>query len=286
LSGARISRIAANGLSHSIREWGEAGSTPVLMMHGFPDSSLVWDKVAPLIAAAGYHVIAPDMRGFGDTDAPPRVADYAIETGAAADMKAILAALRVPRAHLVGHDFGAVVGWLLAAEAPELFLSWSALSVGHPMAYLAAGAEQKRRSFYILVHQLRGVCEALYRRKDWALLRNHWEGVRDVEQTIALLSRPGRLTAGLNWYRANIPFGVMLGLAPPREAPPARLPTLGVWSDGERYLVESQMQGSGAFVGAPFGYARIDRASHWLQQDQPEALAALLLRHFRDHSPA
>ncbi|MFN3959874.1 MAG: alpha/beta fold hydrolase [Parvularculaceae bacterium] len=279
----RTHRLSANGLTHFVRDSGDERATPAILLHGFPDSSAVWERLTPLLVAGGYRVIAPDLRGFGETDMPARVADYDIETGAAPDVIAILDALKIPRAHLVGHDFGAPVAWRLAALKPERFLSLSALSVGHMRAFLKAGAEQKRRSFYILVHQLRGVCEWLYRRDDWALLRRHWDGARDPDETIRLLSRPGRLTAGLNWYRANASLARML--APPREGAlgPERvsLPTLGVWSAGEKYLVEGQMVRSADYVDGPWTYARIEKASHWLQEDAPEELSKLLLGHWR-----
>lgn len=279
----RTHRIAANGLTHFVRDSGDERATPAILLHGFPDSSAVWELLTPLLIAGGYRVIAPDMRGFGETDMAETFADYAIELGAGPDVIAILDALGIGRAHLVGHDFGAPVAWMLAAQRPERFLSLAALSVGHMRAFIAAGAEQKRRSFYILVHQLRGVCEWLYRRDEWGLLRNHWEGARDPEETIRLLSRPGRLTAGLNWYRSNASVARML--APPKEGArgPERvsLPTLGVWSAGEKYLVEAQMVRSGAYVDGPWTYARIENASHWMQEDAPEELAKLLLGHWR-----
>jgi pimeloyl-ACP methyl ester carboxylesterase len=279
----RTHRLGANGLIHFVRDSGDERARPAILLHGFPDSSAVWEQLTPMLVAGGYRVIAPDLRGFGETDMPARVADYAIETGAAPDVIAILDALKIPRAHLVGHDFGAPVAWRLAALTPTRFLSLAALSVGHMRAFLNAGAEQKRRSFYILVHQLRGVCEWLYRRDDWALLRRHWDGARDPDETIRLLSRPGRLTAGLNWYRANASLARML--APPREGAlgPERvsLPTLGVWSAGEKYLVEEQMVRSADYVDGPWTYARIEKASHWLQEDAPEELSKLLLGHWR-----
>ncbi|HBS34312.1 MAG TPA: hypothetical protein DEA50_04410 [Parvularcula sp.] len=150
-------------------------------------------------------------------------------------------------------------------------------------AFLSAGAEQKRRSFYILVHQLRGLCEWLYRRDDWALLRAHWKGVRDPEETIRLLSRPGRLTAGLNWYRANASLARMLAPPKPGEWGEERvsIPALGVWSAGEKYLVEDQMVRSGDYVDGVWTYARLEDAGHWMQEDAPEALSKLLLGHWR-----
>lgn len=275
-------RISANGLTHQVRDSGAENSPAAVLLHGFPDSSAVWREVTPYLVDGGYRIIAPDMRGFGETDIPERLDDYDIQTGAAIDVLEILDHLKINRAHLVGHDFGAAAAWALAAQNPDRFTSLSALSVGHPGAFLAAGAEQKRRSFYILVHQLRGVCEWLYRRKDWALLRHHWEGVRQIEETIALLSRPGRLTAGLNWYRANIPLSRMFLPSARGEFSEAivRIPTLGVWSSEEKYLVEDQMTGSKAFIDAPWTYGRIDGASHWLQLDAPDRLSALLLSHW------
>lgn len=275
--------IVANGLTHFVRDTGEVRAPAAILLHGFPDSSAVWDPLTPYLVAGGFRVIAPDLRGFGDTDMAARVKDYEIETGAAIDVIAILDALKIDRAHLVGHDFGAPVAWMLAAQRPERFYSLAALSVGHMRAFLAAGAEQMRRSSYILVHQFQGLCEWLYRRRDWALLRRHWDAKRDPEATIRLLTRPGRLTAGLNWYRANISIGRML--SPPKEGArgPERvaLPTLGVWSAGEKYLVEEQMVRSGDYVDGVWTYARLDNASHWLQEDAPEELSKLLLGHWR-----
>lgn len=279
----RSHRIAANGLTHFVRDSGDEGAPAAILLHGFPDTSAVWNRVTPFLVAGGYRVIAPDMRGFGETAMAATVASYEIETGAAIDVVAILDALKVHRAHLVGHDFGAPVAWLLAAQKPERFFSLSALSVGHMRAFLAAGAEQKLRSFYILVHQMRGVCEWLYTRDDWSLLRRHWSGARDPDETIRLLSRPGRLTAGLNWYRANISLSRIL--APPRPGTlgeeRVRIPTLGVWSEGEKYLVEDQMVRSGDYVDSVWTYARLEKASHWMQEDAPEALSKLLLGHWR-----
>lgn len=279
----RTHRITANGLTHFVRDSGASGAPAAILLHGFPDNSAVWDRLTPYLVEGGYRVIAPDMRGYGETGMAARVAGYDIRTGAAVDVIAILDALKIDRAHVVGHDFGAPVAWFLAAQKPERFTSLAALSVGHMRAYLAAGPEQKRRSFYILVHQLRGVCEWLYRRDDWAWLRQTWKGVRDPEETIRLLSRPGRLTAGLNWYRANI--SLLRMLAPPKPGAMGEervsIPTLGVWSAGDIYLVEEQMARSGAYVDGAWTYARIEEASHWLQDDAPGEIAKLLLGHWR-----
>lgn len=283
----REHRIRANGLTHYVRDSGPdhggANAPAAILLHGFPDSSAVWDRVTPLLTRAGFRVIAPDLRGFGASDMAACVADYDIRAGAGPDVLAILDALCLPRVHLVGHDFGAPVGWLLAAQQAARFESFAALSVGHMRAFLKAGAEQKRRSLYIVFHQFRGICEAAYRANDWALLRRHWSAHGDIEEAIRLLARPGRLTAGLNWYRANA--GLRRMVFPPKPGAfgeeIVRIPTLGVWSAGEPYLTETQMTASGAYVEAPWRYERIEEAGHWIPCDAPDRLAALLIAHWR-----
>jgi pimeloyl-ACP methyl ester carboxylesterase len=278
-------RITANGLTHFVRDSGAEGAPAAILLHGFPDSSAVWEKVTPLLVEAGFRVLAPDMRGFGETDMAPGVGDYDIQNGALKDVLGIMDALKVEIAHVAGHDFGAPVAWALAAQHPERFKTLTAISVGHTRAYLKAGWEQKRRGAYILFHQLRGICEAAYKANDWALLRKHWSAHGDIEETIRLLSRPGRLAAGLNWYRANISLARMM------KPPPAgslgeeivRIPTLGIWSDGEAYLTEAQMTGSADYVDAPWTYERIEGASHWIPYDAPEILAQAMLSHWRKY---
>lgn len=283
---AATHRISVNGLTHFIRDSGAEDAPAVILLHGFPDSSAVWSKVTPLLVEARFRVIAPDMRGFGETDMAATVADYDIQTGAVKDVLAIMDALKISVAHLGGHDFGAPVAWSLAARHPECFKTLTAMSVGHTRAYLKAGWEQKWRSTYILFHQFRGICEAAYQRNDWALLRKHWSAHGDIEETIRLLSRPGRPTAGLNWYRANLSFARML--SPPQVGAfgeeIVRIPTLGIWSDGEAYLTEAQMTGSAEFVDAPWSYERVNGASHWIPYDAPETLARLLISHWRNHA--
>lgn len=283
---AETHRISANGLSHFVRDSGVEDAPAAILLHGFPDSSAVWTTVTPLLVNAGFRVIAPDLRGFGDTDMAPSVAGYDIQNGAFKDVLAIMDALKIDVAHIAGHDFGAPVAWMLAAQRPERFKTLTAISVGHTRAFLKAGWEQKWRSTYILFHQFRGVCEAAYRANDWALLRKHWSRHGDIEDAIRLLSRPGRLTAGLNWYRANISIGRILRPPPPGTFGEeiVRIPTLGIWSDGEAYLTEAQMVTSEDYVDAPWRYERVKDASHWISYDAPETLAQIMISHWRSHA--
>lgn len=279
-------RINANGLTHYVRDSGDEMATPAILLHGFPDSHQLWTPVTPLLAEAGYRVIAPDLRGFGETDRAARKSDYEINRGSIPDILAIAESLGVTRAHIVGHDFGAPAAWGLAAQRPDIFITLTAISVGHARAFLKSGPKQAVRSWYILFHQMRGACEAVYRFNNWMFLRRHWSNHGEIETVIANLSRPGRLTAGLDWYRANISIGRMVR-QPPFGAVGeeiVRIPTLGLWSDGDKYLTEAQMIHSSEFVDSDWRYERIEGAGHWIPYDSPDRLATLLLDHWRDHS--
>jgi pimeloyl-ACP methyl ester carboxylesterase len=265
-------RVRGDGVELAVLDEGEG--TPVLLLHGFPDTSRLWRHQIPALTAAGMRTIAPDLRGRGASDMPTTVAEYAIPRSAA-DMVALLDALELERVHVVGHDFGAVVAWVLAAVAPERVERLVAMSVPHPATAAIRDMEDREKAWYQLLFQFTDVAEELLERDDWRLFREWLRGDGDVEEYIADLSRPGALTAGLNWYRANL--SPQRELARPQPLGPARVPTLGVWSTGDHYLTEHRMVASGEHVEAPWRYERIDGASHWMQLDVPEAISELLL---------
>ena len=269
-----MKRIQANGLTFAVVDEGEG--RPVLLLHGFPDSSRLWRNQVPALVAAGYRVIAPDLRGFGESDKPESVDDYHV-LNIAADVLGILDALGVERAHVVGHDWGAVIAWAVAAFAPDRVDRLAALSVGHPGALAERTIEQFEKSWYMLMFQFRGVAEEFLRADDWHRFREFAREARDIEQYVADLSRPGALEAALAWYRANLPPEVWV--TPPPEVPAVQASTLGVWSTEDMALTEDQMVRSGKFVTGPWRYERVEGAGHWMQLDQPERVTELLLEH-------
>jgi pimeloyl-ACP methyl ester carboxylesterase len=251
----------------------EGDGSPVVLLHGFPDSSQGWRHQVPALTAAGLRVLAPDLRGFGESDKPEGVEAYGIRHSIA-DVVAMLNELEIERAHVVGHDWGAAVAWLLAAYVPDRVDRLVAMSVGHPGAFGRFSLEQRRKFWYQLLFQF-DVAEELLMQNDWELVRAFLAGEPDLERFIADLERPGALTAGLNWYRANSNPRNQLGPRP--EIPDVAAPTLGLWSDGDRYLTEDAMVGSASHVTGPWRYERIDGAGHWLQLEVPDRVNGLLL---------
>jgi pimeloyl-ACP methyl ester carboxylesterase len=261
-------RIEVNGVGLEVSTQGSGPA--VLLLHGFPDTHELWLHQRPALTEAGFRTIAPDLRGFGASDKP---GDYGVAAHVG-DLLGVLDQLDVPAAHVVGHDWGAAIGWALASLVPERVRSLTALSVGHPAAFARGGLAQREKSWYMLLFQFEGVAEQWLSADDFANLRE-WSGHPDVDSVVARLARPGALTAALGIYRASLPPSTLV--SPPPELPPVVAPTLGVWSSGDRFLVEGPMVASGSLVAGPWEYARVEDAGHWMQLDRPEAVNQLLL---------
>jgi len=262
-------RIDANGLSFHVVDEG-SGDDAVVLLHGFPDSSYLWRKQIPALTDAGFRVIAPDLRGFGQSDKPPDVGAYVMRT-LVQDVSGIMDALGVERAHVVGHDWGASLGWAVASFLPERVHKLVVLTVGHPTAFARAmiTTSQGLRAWYMFFFRIPGLSEWVISRNDFATFRRGFRSP-DIDREIEALSPPGALTAGLNWYRANV--------RPSRrpKLPNVSAPTLGVWGSKDPALTEQQMRGSAAFVDGPFRYERIE-AGHWMMLSRPDQVNALLL---------
>jgi pimeloyl-ACP methyl ester carboxylesterase len=263
-------QLSANGVTLDVMDEGDGPA--VLMLHGFPDSARVWRLQVPRLVAAGFRVIAPDLRGFGNSARPEEVEEYRLSV-VLRDMTVLLDAYGLGRVHVVGHDWGGTVAWLLAALRPERVDRLAVLSVPHPG--VRRRIEQREKSWYMLLFQFRGVAEDLLQRDDWRLFRDFLRGDGDLDNYLADFRRPGALTAALNWYRANADPARELrsGLRPPRVT--AR--TLGIWSSRDSYLLEAPMVESGSYVTGGWRYERIENASHWMQLDAPDELSRLLV---------
>jgi pimeloyl-ACP methyl ester carboxylesterase len=264
--------VRAGGIDLNVQV---AGDGPVVvLLHGFPDSLRMWRAVVPHLVAAGYQVVALDQRGCGDSPAPNGRAHYGIDR-LVDDVIGVLDTLGLEDpVHVTGHDWGAVVAWCLAMTRPQRVRSAVAISVGHPRAYALAGLEQKRKGLYTLAWQVPVLAERRLVANDWAHMRHWLRDHPDADASLRDLARPGRLTAGLNWYRANL-VPVLW-----RRWPACPVPMLGVWGSEDHCLAEDQMANSGRYMAASWRYERIEGARHWLPLEQPERIAQLAVEWF------
>jgi pimeloyl-ACP methyl ester carboxylesterase len=246
---------------------------PVVLLHGFPDTGNLWRHQIAALSTAGYRVITPDLRGFGLSDKPTDVDAYNLLT-IAGDVIAVLDDAGVERVHVVGHDWGAALSWVLAAFLPDRVDHLAVLSVGHPTTFRGEGFEQFEKSWYMLLFQFVGVAEQWLSDDDWHNFRR-WLHHPDADTVIAQLNANGSLTPALNYYRANL--SPESYVAPRIALPPIAAPTMGVWSTGDIVLTEGQMTRSASQVTGPWRYERLEGPGHWMQLEAPEAVNELLL---------
>lgn len=262
----------------------EGDGEPVVLLHGFPEISYSWRQQLPALAAAGARALAPDLRGYGDSDRPSGVEAYALSE-LVGDIVGLLDAIGADSAHLVGHDWGGSIAWVLASRAPERVKSLTILNSPHPVASAEARQipEQQQKSWYMLLFQFTGVAEAWLSGDDFANLRRFVFdtaapgvfGEEEQERFVAAFRRDGALTAALNYYRANIPPASWL--RPPPDLPAIEVSTMIIWGEADAYMSPILLERSAAKVAGPLRIERLPGVSHWVQQEAPERVNQLLV---------
>jgi pimeloyl-ACP methyl ester carboxylesterase len=272
-------RIEVGDLVFDTVVFGEPDGEVVLLLHGFPQSSWCWRHVWPSLVEAGYRVVAPDQRGYSPGARPEGVAAYAMSE-LVADALGVLDAVGAERAHVVGHDWGAAVAWQLGARHPDRVRTLTPVCVPHPVPFtqaLMTDPDQQARSRYMLDFQQVGTAEESLLADDGAYFRSFFTGaedVADVDRYLAEMREPGRLTACLNWYRAASRASV-------DGFPPVTVPTTYVWPDGDLALGRTAAEATAAHVDGPYRFVELAGVSHWVPEQVPEQLSALLLEQFR-----
>ncbi|HWB35234.1 MAG TPA: alpha/beta hydrolase [Rugosimonospora sp.] len=266
--------IGLRGLDFEVHAAGPEGGRPVLLLHGFPQHSGMWDLVTPALHAAGLRTVALDQRGYSPGARPARVAAYA-QVEAAADVVALLDALDLESAYLVGHDWGALVAWQVAGRYPERVRTLTAVSVPHPVTFFDAvenDADQAQRSRYVGLFQQEGRAERLLAEDDQRRLRAMFEGVAPdrVESYLAPLREPGALTAALNWYRAISPADLE-GLGK------VTVPTTFLWGDQDAAVGPVAAARCAEQVTGDYRFRALPGAGHWIADTAPDALASAIL---------
>jgi pimeloyl-ACP methyl ester carboxylesterase len=271
--------VQASGLRFRVLADGPPDGELVVLLHGFPEGAESWTRQIDAIAKAGGLAVAPDMRGYGKTDAPPGVDDYRLET-LVEDTAQIVKAFGRDRAHVAGHDWGAMVAWFFAGTHPEMTETLTVLSVGHPAALgdaVVTDDDQKARSEYVRLFLMQGKAEHVLADGDFRRLRAMFGGKLPnsvVDAFVRSLSRPGRLTAGLNYYRANLsPDDWWAGIQRDLRI---GTPTILLWGDQDPALGRRQAERSADYVDAQFGLEVLEGAGHWLQFERPAEVARSL----------
>lgn len=272
-------RIKANGFEFRTRTAGNTPGAPtVILLHGFPVTSAMWEPIIPSLVNAGYRVIAFDQRGYSPGARPDDQNAYAM-SNLVSDVIAIADAVGVEKFHLIGHDWGAVVGWRTVLLHADRILSWTGLSIAHPFAFgeaLRNDPDQQSRSGYFKVFATPYLPEAMLTFNRLNLLMGTYKPMRPAQQAEyqAVFSEPRALKSALNWYRQGRPNLV----ANARINPKINTPTLFIWGNKDTVAGQAAVDGQEKYIKGPYRRLDLD-ADHWLVTSHAEEIAQAVLTH-------
>lgn len=274
--------IQMNGMTYTVREAGmDNKGELVILLHGFPECSIIWEKTMEKLSDLGYRCLAPDQRGYSEGARPDGYENYAVNI-LADDVAAFAKKAGYDRQfHLVGHDFGAVVGWTAVAMYPELIKSWTALSVPYWPAYYWAiqnDPEQQKKGAYVKHFQEPGLPEKMLAADDYAILKKLWNGFdeRTIKEYMEIFGSEGALTAVVNWYRAL--FSVNTGI----EYNAVTTPTLFIWGNQDLAIGRAGVDKSHSYMQGDYEFKELN-AGHWLTEFNEAEVSGLIIDQIKKH---
>jgi pimeloyl-ACP methyl ester carboxylesterase len=266
--------LNSRDMSFSGLEAGPEGAPLVILLHGFPQTSRAWGSQLEALGDAGFHAVAPDLRGVADGARPEGSERYALAE-AVGDVFAIAGELEAETFHLAGHDLGGIIAWELACRDPERVRTVTIASTPHlvPFARAIIDGSAERLPPFELFRQP-GVAEQLMLADAGAVLRQAYAGLAPeaIEEYVARYSAPGVLTATLAYFRA-FDFDAWL------ELPSCAPPTLFTWGRDDPFLAEATAAATGEHVSGAFREEALDGVGHWLPELAADRLSGLMLEH-------
>ena len=283
LSGVRFTRRLCNDVTLNVAEAGPEDGPLVILLHGFPEFWFGWRYQIGALAAAGYHVVAPDQRGYDLSDKPKGIANYDIDK-LAGDVVALAAHFTNQPFNLVGHDWGAVAAWWTATRSPAKIRKLAVLNCPHPAVWTNAMKHdpvQRKASWYVRAFQVPFLPEALMRSRNFralvAALRQSNAPLSEEEagRYRAAWGQPGALTGMINWYRA-----ILRHTFAPISAASIRMPVQIIWGAKDPYALPALAEASKALC-ADARLTFLPEATHWVAHDEPERVNTILLDFLR-----
>jgi pimeloyl-ACP methyl ester carboxylesterase len=258
----------------------EAGRGPlVVLLHGFPEFWFTWRlQIAPL-AAAGFRVVAPDLRGYNLSSRPNGVEAYTTDR-LAADVRGLIRELGADSARLVGHDWGGTIAWATAMAHPEVVERLVILNAAHPQRLLRGlrNPRQQKRLWYFFYFQVPKLPDRRLQKHDWHFFRRYQRDAQppytaeESAKYAEAWAQPGAATAMINYYRA--------ALKKPVDIRPITAPTLVIWGQRDRYLGPKLAEPAHDDVPGLARVERLPKASHWVHHDEAQRVNEMLIEFF------
>lgn len=279
-----LRKIKTGNLEFDCRVSGEANNEFVIFLHGFPESSYMWLGMMDHLSSNGFCCIAPDMRGYSKNACPKGAKNYTIEK-ISNDILDIADKLEVKNFHLIGHDWGAVIGWNLVYNNPQRIISWTSLSIPHSRAFgkaLKIDSVQKKKSRYIGFFLLPVVPEFVIRWNDFSRFKKLWRNSspEEVNHYLSVFRRKQCLTGALNYYRANIGKG-KIG----QPIGKIETPTLFIWGNRDLAVGRVAAELNHKYMKSDYTYLELE-GGHWLIQTNYAELEVAISKHLNMYKKA
>ncbi|MHA2388122.1 MAG: alpha/beta fold hydrolase [Candidatus Hodarchaeales archaeon] len=274
--------IPTNGIRLHTAIAGPKNGTPVILLHGFPDAWFGWQSQIHALVSEGFHVIVPDQRGYNLSDKPKGKTKYHLNI-LSQDILGLADSLGLDQFHLAGHDFGAMVSWIIAMSSPERLKKLVIANVPHPIVmqqFIRKNFAQMRKSWYAFFFKIPKLPEWYARRKNWKMLMSAMaKGLSEKErnQYRDAWAQENAMTSMINWYRVMS----LRSSARSDRTPKIHIPTLILWGKRDHYLSYEMAQLS-VEVCEDGKLVTFEDASHWVHQDEPDRFNQLMIEHFKN----
>ncbi len=278
------SKLTVSNLVFDILTEGESYNEPVILLHGFPETNHMWASLMQDLGKNGFYCVAPNQRGYSPGARPNGKRNYSIEN-LTNDILQISRTLGVEKFHLVGHDWGAIVGWHFVQHHPDLILSWSALSVPHSQAYCEAvlhDPTQRRMSTYVRSFQVPWLPEYKIKKNDFALLKRLWKNSSKAEMDdyLSVFRESGMVTSAINYYRAN--YKLLMSSGKTRILGNIHVPTLFIWGENDFAIAAYGVEKCNEYVKGDYNFVKV-KGGHWLIQTNYDELAFEIIDHLNKY---
>lgn len=250
----------------------------IVLLHGFPETSRMWKDLIKVLVQNGYKVIAPDQRGYSKGARPSKVEDYSIEN-LSQDIINIVDAFEEEKFHLIGHDWGAAIGWGLSASQRDKIISYTALSVPHTDAFSDAISNDKaqgKKSYYIYLFKIKFIPETYFKLFNYINLKRLWisSDQTEIDSYIDVFSQKNAIKSALNWYRAT-------SLSRTKKIGDIYVPTLMIYGKNDMAIGEKAVDETEKYIKSSYNLKKIN-SSHWLIQDSFDFVSQEILNHLNN----
>jgi epoxide hydrolase 4 len=269
-----------SGLNMRIARCGPADAPLIVMLHGFPECWYSWRHQLRALSDS-FDCVAPEMRGYGETDAPRGKTNYTLDK-LVGDVADLIAALGRKRAIVIGHDWGGGIAWAVALMRPDVVERLVVMNCPHPRRLseeLRRNPRQMLRSWYMLFFQIPRLPEALFRWRNYALLERSMrdnavqkDAFTDADMAYfrEAFRNPYSITAAINYYRANLRSGFMARSGENHWIDrKIESPTLLIWGEKDFALGKELTYNMDSLFSGHFILKYIPDGGHWVQQERP-----------------